>query len=98
MSALLDRVLDPVRLEQCREGEHASTEHAIARRVPVIYHSTQGRCRGFLSQRDADEYDAGWRSFHPGATPPDTVRTPRNMGFFDAESEHLDALDRGAQP
>lgn len=84
MSALLDAVLDPVRAEDCRKSDE------LLPKPPATFQARSGRRRVFLSQADANAYDAGYASYPCGDIP--AIHTPGSMGYFDHESRDFDRL------
>jgi hypothetical protein len=56
-------------------------------KTPQFFNARTGRRRQFLSQSDADAYDAGYASFQHFSDPPPLDRGPFGDGWFDAFSE-----------
>lgn len=56
-------------------------------KAPQFFYARLGRRRQFLSQSDADAYDAGYSSFQHLSDPPPLDRGPFGDGWFDAFSE-----------
>ncbi len=61
-----------------------------------VFRAALGRRRPFLSQADADAYDAGFLAYGHG-DPSSGVFGPRLAGWLDAEMLFLDALDRAQE-
>lgn len=90
MGALLHAVMsarDPLRAEACRQADEADTVSALAGFRPAkFFQAKRGRRRQFLSQRDADAYDAGWSAYRLREDSDFHLNTPFSQGWFDAES------------
>lgn len=92
MGALLHAVMserDPERAEACRQAEEADALRGLAEfRTATFFQAKYGRRRYFLSQRDADAYDAGFTAFRSGRPMPQ-FSTPEWSGWVDAEKREL---------
>jgi hypothetical protein len=97
MSQLLERLLDPVRVEQCRVADEADAAADMAgyrRLPPQFFRAHLGRRHSFLSPRDAQAYDDGHRAFSSGDELPRNERnTPFSRGWYDAECSYLEARE-----
>lgn len=91
MGYLLHSVMsarDPQRAEACRQADEADRERDLAQFQPArFFQARTGARRHFLSQRDADAYDAGWAAYRLRQDVDFTLNTPFSKGWFDAE-EH----------
>lgn len=91
MGYLLHSVMsarDPQRAEACRQADEADALRGLAGFQPARFFQAKcGRRRSFLSQRDADAYDAGWAAYRLRQDVDFTLNTPFSKGWFDAE-EH----------
>ncbi len=89
MGYLLHSVMsarDPKRAEACRQADEADALRGLAGFQPARFFQAKcGRRRSFLSQRDADAYDAGWGAYRTRLDVEVHLNTPFSQGWFDAE-------------
>lgn len=89
MGYLLHSVMsarDPQRAEACRQADEADALRGLAGFQPARFFQAKcGRRRSFLSQRDADAYDAGWGAYRTRLDVEVHLNTPFSQGWFDAE-------------
>lgn len=71
-------------LSRHRQAEDAGL---VAPAVPELFHARTGWKRGFLSAKDADQYDAGYAQWPAPMPHVIALSTPYSTGWFDHEHD-----------